>query len=118
MERENILQTKSYDFAKQIILTYKHLVSEQKEYTLGKQLLRSGTSIGANIEEAIGGYSKKDFLAKMSIAYKEVRETKYWLRLLHDTGFLNTTDFESLFSKAEELAKILFSIIRSGRQQT
>lgn len=79
---ENVVFTKSYDFAVRIVRMYQHLPSEKKEYILSKQVIRSGTSIGANIEEAIGGISKADFRAKMSIAYKEARETDYWLRLL------------------------------------
>ncbi len=80
--KNNIIQRKSYDFAIRIVRIYKYLCEEKKEYTLSKQLLRSGTSIGANVEEAIGGQSEKDFFAKLTIAYKEARETKYWIRLL------------------------------------
>ncbi|GAB7257032.1 hypothetical protein OBPA_14970 [Polaribacter sp. OB-PA-B3] len=87
MKKDNIIQTKSYNFAVRIIKLYKHLSQEKKEFVLSKQLLRSGTSIGANIEEAIGGQSRKDFLAKLTIAYKEARESHYWIRLLKDTDF-------------------------------
>ena len=79
--KENIIQQKSYLFAIKIIELYKHLIGTKKEFVLSRQLLRSGTSIGANIEEALGGQSKKDFISKISIAYKEARETKYWLSL-------------------------------------
>ncbi len=90
MKKDNIIQTKSYNFAVRIIKLYKHLSQEKKEFVLSKQLLRSGTSIGANIEEAIGGQSRKDFFAKLTIAYKEARESHYWIRLLKDTDFKTT----------------------------
>lgn len=84
MKTGNIVQEKSYQFALNIITTTRLLVDSQREYALSRQLLKSGTSIGANVEEAIGGQSKRDFIAKLSIAYKEARETKYWLRLIRD----------------------------------
>jgi four helix bundle protein len=82
MKSDNIIQHKSFAFAIRIVNLYKYLTSEKKEFVLSKQLLRSGTSIGANIEESIGGQSEKDFLSKLSIAYKEARESIYWLKLL------------------------------------
>ena len=85
MKKNNIIQIKSYDFAVKIVNLYRYLSREKREIVLSKQLLRSGTSIGANIEEAIGGQSRKDFYAKLTIAYKEARETHYWIRLLRDT---------------------------------
>ena len=91
------------------------LVSEKKEYVLSKQILRSGTSVGANTEEAIGGISKKDFIAKLSIAYKEARETKYWLRILKDTGYISENEFQKYFIDVEEILKILYAIINSSR---
>ena len=81
--KENLIQQKTYDFALKIINTSKQM-QMNKEFVLSRQLLKSGTSIGANVEEAIGGQSRKDFLSKISIAYKEARETKFWLRLLKD----------------------------------
>jgi len=87
--KENIIQIKSYAFAVRIVKVYKYLCEEKKEYVLSKQLLRSGTSIGANIEEAIGGQTDKDFFAKLTIAYKEARETHYWIRLLTDTDYIS-----------------------------
>lgn len=95
-DRENMVLSKSYLFAVRIVKMYQHLSSEKKEYVLSKQILRSGTSVGANVEEAIGGISKADFKAKMSIAYKEARETDYWLRLLNDTGYIETEAFDSI----------------------
>lgn len=117
MENKNIVQEKSFAFAVRIVKLYKYLMEEKKEFTLSKQILRSGTSVGANIEEALGGYTKKDFRAKMSISYKEIRETKYWLRLFKETGYINFEEFESLYSDAEELAKMLFRIIQNSKPQ-
>lgn len=88
MKSDNVVQSKSYSFAIRIVEVYKYLNSEKKEFVLSKQLLRSGTSIGANVEEAIGGQSRKDFFAKLTIAYKEARESHYWIRLLKDTNYL------------------------------
>lgn len=117
MKEENIVVDKSYAFAVRIVNFYKYMVSETKEYVLSKQLLRSGTSIGANIEEAIGGHSRKDFHAKLSIAYKEARETRYWLRLLCDTGYLDKKITDSLLTDCEELLKLTGSIIKSLKQE-
>ncbi len=89
MKNNNLMQDKSYNFAIKIVRLYQYLVREKKEYVLSKQILRCGTSIGVNIEEAIGGQSKKDFYTKITIAYKEARETYYWLRLLHDTNYID-----------------------------
>jgi len=108
--KENIIQQKSFSFAIRIVNLYKYLVSEKKEFVLSKQLLRSGTSIGANIEESIGGQSEKDFLSKLSISYKEARETIYWLKLLKETGYISINEFESIYNEAEEICKILAKI--------
>jgi len=89
MKDDNIIQIKSYAFAVRIVKAYQFLSNDKKEFVLSKQLLRCGTSIGANVEEAIGGQSDKDFFAKLSIAYKEARETHYWIRLLKDTDYLS-----------------------------
>lgn len=113
--KENAILNKSYDFAVSIVKLSQKLVSEKREYVLSKQILRSGTSIGANTEEAIGGISKKDFIAKLSIAYKEARETKYWLRILKDTGYITENEFQKYFISIEEILKILYSIINSSR---
>ncbi|MBN1602751.1 MAG: four helix bundle protein [Chitinispirillaceae bacterium] len=111
--KENPARDKSYAFALRIIGIYKQLCESTKEYILSKQLLRAGTSIGANVEEAIGAQSKKDFSAKMSIAYKECRETHYWLRLLRDSAYLDTKLAESMLSDCDELCKIIGSITRT-----
>lgn len=115
MKKDNVVQNKSYAFAIRIIKVYKYLCEEKKEFTLSKQLLRSGTSIGANIEEAIGGQSKKDFFAKLTIAYKEARETKYWIRLLTDTDYLTKTESETLLKDIDELLKLIGSIQKTIR---
>jgi four helix bundle protein len=104
-----VLQEKSYTFAL-LIISVANLLAKNHEYVLSKQLLRSGTSIGANIEEAIGAYTSKEYPAKIAIAYKEARETKYWLNLLSDTGQISTESSVELLEKNEELLKILGTI--------
>jgi four helix bundle protein len=89
MKKDNVIQIKSYNFAIRIVELYKDLSVNKREFILSKQLLRSGTSIGANIEEAIGRQSRKDFYAKLTISYKEARESHYWIRLLKDTNYLS-----------------------------
>ena len=110
MKTENIVQQKSFAFAIRVVNVYKYLITEKKEFVLSKQLLRSGTSIGANIEESIGGQSDKDFLSKLSIAYKEARETIYWLKLLQATDYLTQQEADSLLNDTEEICKILGKI--------
>jgi four helix bundle protein len=114
--KENIIQQKSFAFAIRIVNAYKYVTEQKKEFILSKQLLRSGTSIGANVEEATGGQSKKDFIAKISISYKEARETKYWLNLLTATDYLDEKLSKSLIDDAEELCKILSSILLTTKQ--
>jgi four helix bundle protein len=111
MAKYNILQEKSFAFAVRIVKLYKFLCEEQKEYVLSKQILRSGTSIGANIEEGIAGQSDKDFLSKLSISFKEARETVYWLKLMLVTDYLTKEQADILIFDAEELCKILSKII-------
>ena len=115
MKKDNIIQIKSYDFAVRVVKLYKHLSQEKKEFVLSKQLLRSGTSVGANVEEAIGGQSRKDFFAKLTIAYKEARESHYWIRLLKDTDYLSEKESESLLKDIEEILKIIGSIQKTIR---
>ncbi|WFA08490.1 four helix bundle protein [Tissierella sp. Yu-01] len=112
---ENIIETKSYKFAIDIVNIYKELQSKN-EYVLSKQLLRSGTSIGANVMEGLRGNSRKDFLFKMNIALKEANETEYWIRLLIDTGYLNKKDNYKLISDCKEICRILNSIVRTTKQ--
>ncbi len=115
MKTDNVVQEKSYAFAVRIVKVYQYLCTEKKEFVLSKQLLRCGTSIGSNIEEAIGGQSKKDFFAKLTISYKEARETHYWIRLLTDTEYINKEQSESLLKDIDELLKIIGSIQKTIR---
>ena len=110
---EIIIRTKSYVFALRIVKAYKYLTIEKKEFILSKQLLRSGTSIGANVAEAQGGITDADFSAKISIAYKEALETEYWLKLLKDAEYLDEIIFNSIMKDCVELSKILFTILKS-----
>ncbi len=107
---DSTIREKSKLFAIRIVNLYRYLCSEKKEYILSKQLLRSGTSIGANVVEAQSAISKKDFLAEMYIAFKECNETEYWLELLHETNYLTDDEFESINIDNLELKKILSSI--------
>ncbi len=116
MKNENVIKDKSYSFALRIIKLYKFMLSEHKEYVLSKQILRSGTSIGSNVEEAIGGQSKKDFRAKINISYKEARETHFWIRLLRDSDYITDPLAGSLLDECQELKKILASILISVNQ--
>jgi len=111
---ESIIKEKSFQFSLKIIGLYKELLSEN-EYILSKQLLRSGTSIGANIEEALAGQSKRDFIAKMSISSKEARETKYWLRLLKESE-ITSIEVECLLLDVEELIRMLTAIVKTSQQ--
>jgi four helix bundle protein len=110
MKEGNIIKSKSKLFALRIIGLYKYLTINKREYILSKQVLRSGTAIGANIEEAQGGQSKKDFIAKIYIAHKEARETKYWLELLRDGNILEKEFSESIMNDCEEICRILASV--------
>jgi four helix bundle protein len=113
MKDDNVIQKKSYAFAIKVVRIYQYLMEEKKEFVLSKQLLRSGTSIGANTEEAIGGQSDKDFFTKFNIVYKEARETHYWLRLMRDTDVLSKEKAELLLTDCEEILKIVGSIIKT-----
>jgi four helix bundle protein len=110
--KENLVRDKSYLFALSIIELYKILV-EKNEFVMSKQVLKSGTSIGANIEEALAGQSRPDFLSKMSIASKEARETLYWLRLLRDSNTLAPEQLVDLIDESESLINILTSIVKT-----
>ena len=113
--KQNIVIDKSFNFAVRIVKLYQYLNKNHKEYTLAKQVLKSGTSIGANVEEAHGGISNSDFSNKISIAYKEARETLYWLRLLFATDYITKKMFDSLFNDCDELCKITYSILDTAR---
>ena len=111
--KENIILEKSFKFAVKTVEIYKELAYKKKEYTLSKQLLRAGTSIGANINEATAAQSKRDFISKMAIASKECRETLYWIRLLNETGYLDDKKYKQ---DCEELIRILTSIVKSSQE--
>lgn len=113
MVKENIILEKSFQFALQIIETYKNL-NNSNEYILSKQLLKSGTSIGANVREASAAQTKKDFVAKMSIASEEARETKYWLELLQESKIV-TNDYTDLLNQNDEIIKILTKIVKTSQ---
>ncbi len=115
--KENIVVDKSYKFAIRIINLYKFLVAEKKEYVISKQILRSGTSIGANINEAQSAESKMDFVHKLSISAKEIRETEYWLKLLNETDYIDKISFDSICSECNELLKIINSIILTSKER-
>jgi four helix bundle protein len=115
-DEENPVLTKSYSFALKIIEVYK-ILSANKEYVLSKQLLKSGTSIGANVEEGVGGHSIKDFAARLTIAYKEARETKYWLRLLRDSKYLKEEEANPSITDVDELLKLIGSILRTTKKK-
>ncbi len=113
VKTDNIIQTKTFEFSLLIISLYSTLL-ENREYVLSKQLLRSATSIGANVEEAIAGQSRKDFISKMSIASKEARESLYWLRLLQKSQLV-AYDYEPYIAKAEEIVRIITAIVKSSQ---
>jgi four helix bundle protein len=114
--KESILRKKSFEFSLVVIKEYKNLCDNRKEYVLSKQLLKSGTSIGANIEEAAGAQSKKDFLHKISISYKEARETRYWIRLLSSSGYLEESSANILLHDVDEILRITSSSIVTVRR--
>ena len=113
MMKENIIADKSKAFALRIIKLYKPLVAEQKEYIISKQLLRCGTSIGANVKEAIRGQSKSDFYAKLNISLKEASETEYWLELLYESDYITKTQFKSIYVDCQEIIKLLVAITKT-----
>ena len=115
MKTDNVIVDKSKAFALRIIRLYKYLTETKKEFVLSKQVLRSGTSIGANVKEGIRGQSKADFYAKMNIALKEASETEYWLELLHESDYLTDQEkeFESLYQECQEVLRILMSITKT-----
>ena len=113
---ESVTLDKSKEFAIRIVKLYNYLRKEKREFVMSKQLMRCGTSIGANLSEAIYGISRKDFLAKASISLKECAETKYWLELLNKTGYLNDNEFNSIDEDCTELIKLLASTVITTRQ--
>ena len=111
----NIIEEKTFQFAIDIIKVYKELC-DRREYVLSRQLLRAGTSIGANVKEALRGQSKKDFLSKMNIALKEANETEYWIDLLFETDYLDRAAYKVLYSDCKEICRILNAIVKSTKE--
>ena len=118
MKKENVVIEKSKKFALRIIKLYYYLCDEKKEYILSKQLLRSGTSIGANLKEGQFAQSPADFHTKSTIALKETAETEYWLELLHESGFIGRTQFESIYFDCDEILKLLVSITKTTKTKS
>lgn len=116
--KKNVLKEKSYSFALRVVKLSRFLAVDYKEYVLSKQVLRSGTSIGANIEEAFQGESKLDFIHKLSVANKEAFETHYWLRLLRDSQLLTVIQAESLLTDCDELQRMLVAAIKTSKLRT
>lgn len=117
MMKENLLYEKSFKFAVRVVNLYKYLTSEKKEYILSKQLLRSGTSIGANIKEGIVAQSKRDFLSKMYISLKEASETEYWLELLKETKYIDEKMFDSIIENCREINRILCATVKTTKER-
>ncbi len=115
--KDNVVRDKSFGFALRVVKLYKYLSEEKREYVLSKQLLRSGTSIGANVREAEQAESQSDFIHKMAIALKETNESIYWLELLHQGGFIENKAFESLYEDVTEILKLLTSIVKSSKMK-
>lgn len=115
--KENVVSDKSYAFALRIIKAYKFLSSEHREFILSKQLLRSGTAIGALVKEAEHAQSKADFINKMNIALKEANETEYWLMLLKDSNYIDEKSFQSISEENKELIRLLISIVKTSKEK-
>ena len=115
-KEENIIVIKSYAFAVRCVNLYKYLCEVKNDYIIGRQLMRSGTSIGANIKEATRGVSKADFTAKMSISLKEASESEFWIELLRDTDYITTEQAESMLADCQELLKLLMTIVKTSKQ--
>jgi four helix bundle protein len=115
--KENVIVEKSYKFAIRIVNLYKFLINDKKEFVISKQILKSGTSIGANINEAQSAESKMDFIHKLSISAKEARETDYWLRLLKESDYIDLIMFNSINNDCMEILKIINSIILTSKEK-
>lgn len=112
----NVIEDKTLSYSNRIVKLYNYLVQEKGEYVLSKQILRSGTSIGSNVAEAQDAQSKKDFVSKMSIALKETSETKYWLKVLYNGGYISEQQFHSVYDDTCELHKIISSIVLTTKE--
>ena len=115
MKSDNVIVDKSKALAVRVVRLVRYLQREKREFVLSKQILRSGTSVGANVKEAIRGQSKADFISKMSIALKESSETEYWLEILHETDYISDIEFESIYADNKEVIKILMSIVKTSK---
>ena len=115
--KDNVIYKLSKSFALRIIKLYNYLYNDKKEFVISKQIYRSGTSVGANVRESKHAQSDADFLSKMSIAYKEADETDFWLNLLHDNGYINESQYESLKKDMDRILKLLTSIVKTMRQK-
>ena len=115
--KNNIVADKSKSFAIRIIRLYKYLQNDKREYYFSKQLVRSGTSIGANIREAIISFSNADFVYKMNTALKEAFETEYWLELLHETEYISDTEYNSIYKDCNEIARLLTAIVKTSKTE-
>ena len=113
--KENVIKLKSFGFALRIVKLYQYLIEQKKEFVLSKQLLRSGTAIGAMIRESEHAESKSDFIHKLSIALKEANESEYWIELLYKSGFIDEKSFQSIQTDVEELLKLLTAIIKTSK---
>lgn len=112
----SVAYQKAYSFANRIVKAYRYLTEQKREYVLSKQLLRCGTSVGANLAEANGAVSKADFRNKVAIAYKEILESRYWLSLLKDNEYIDHKTYQSMETDAEEITRILYSILRTSKK--
>ena len=115
--KDNVIKDKSFDFALRVVKLYKYLTTNKKEYVLSKQLLRSGTSVGAMVREAEHAESKADFIHKLSIALKEANESEYWLELLHQSDYIDDKGFQSISSDLKEILRLLTSIIKTAKKK-
>ena len=113
---DNVIKEKSFKFSIRIVKLYQYLTTEKKETVLSKQLLKSGTSIGANTREAMRGQSKADFYSKLNIALKEADETEYWIELLYETEYITKTQFDSIYKDCEEIIRLLVSITKNQQK--
>jgi len=116
--KDNIIKDKSYAFALRIVKAYKYLIQEHREFVLSKQVLRSGTAIGALVWESVHAQSKADFISKINIALKEANETEYWLMLLKDSEYMDNNTFSSIHKDCDELIRLLVSILKTSKANT
>ena len=118
MKTDNIILKQTKDFALRIIKLYQYLNDDKKEYVLSKQVLRSGTSIGANVRESVNAQSRADFVNKLNIALKEANETEYWLELLYESSYISSKQFESIYADNGKIAGTLVKIIKTTKQRS